>query len=91
MDEIPGTARAFAALELRYDGPLPEPIRRIAEHGSAAHWRLVEATGQGGLFAALIRDQMEAIRRCRGAGSIPPHLMADLALYRRRWQWWSRR
>jgi hypothetical protein len=81
---------AMAALEWRYDGPIPEPLRKIARYGSADRRLLLEAEGQADLFAALTRDQIAAIRRARSDGPIPSRLLADLKLYRGQECWWRR-
>jgi hypothetical protein len=78
----------LAALERRYDGPIPEPLRQVARLGSVERALSIEAEGQTDFFAALIRSQIEAIRSARRAGSIPPRLLADLKLYRRQEFWW---
>jgi hypothetical protein len=86
-------ARGLAALEVlerRYDGPIPEPLRQEAWFGSAGRRLLVEAEGQARFFTALVADQIEAIRRARQTGTVPPRLFADLKLYRRRELWWRR-
>jgi hypothetical protein len=83
--------RRLAELERRFDGPIPEPLRRIAALGSAERVLLLEAEGQAMFFRALIRDQIEAIRRHRkGRGGVPESLLRDLALYRRQELFWRR-
>jgi hypothetical protein len=81
---------ALAALERRYDGPLPQPVKLIAIHGSAARWSLIEAASEAEFFSALIRGQLRAVRLLRRRGPVPAALYADLRLYRRRRQWWRR-
>jgi hypothetical protein len=81
---------AMAALERRYDGPIPEPLRQIARDGSTDRRLLIEADGQTDFFTSLIRDQIEAIRRARRGGPIPGRLLDDLKLYRRHEFWWRR-
>ena len=79
----------LAALEARYDGPIPEPLRRTV--GASAPRTLAEAEGQARFFAALVRWQIDAIRRTRRAGgAVPERLFADLTLYRRQQCWWRR-
>ncbi|HEX4113731.1 MAG TPA: hypothetical protein VH020_14455 [Stellaceae bacterium] len=90
MAEVDPALGALAALEQRYDGPIPEPLKRIAIHGSAARRSFIEAASQAQFFSAMIRGQLEAIRRSRHGGAIPAGLYADLALYRRRRHWWRR-
>ncbi len=73
---------ALAELERRYDGPIPEPLRRNFRVFAESRL-LIDARGQADLFGALIRSQIEAIRRARRAGIVPGRLLADLKLYRR--------
>ena len=80
---------AFAALERRYDGAIPEAERRVARFGSAAAERLV-AEGQAAFFEALALGQIAIIRRRRRDGSFYPALTDYLAFYRRSWQRWRR-
>ncbi|MGH6982317.1 MAG: hypothetical protein ACREFC_14025 [Stellaceae bacterium] len=77
-------------LEQAYDGPLPEPLLRGSQYAAIEQRLLLEARAQTELFAALIRGQIEAIRRARGDGPIPSMLIDDLALYRRQEFWWRR-
>jgi hypothetical protein len=80
-----------AALERRYDGPIRERLRQIARLGSETRLLAAEADGQRDFFSALIRSQIEAIRRARrGGGPIPARLLDDLKLYRRQEYWWRR-
>ena len=81
---------AMAALEWRFDGPIPEPLRKIALCGSPGRRLLIEAEGQADFFAAMIRDQIEAIRRARRDGPVQGRLLADLKLYRRQEYRWRR-
>jgi hypothetical protein len=80
----------LAALERRYDGPIPEPLRQLAYFGSITGQRLAEADGQRDFFTRLVRDQLKALRRARRAGAESAGLAHDLAFYRRRRQWWRR-
>jgi hypothetical protein len=79
---------ALGALARRFDGPIPEPLRLIAQHGSARAVLLRRARRQEGFFAALIRRQLRAIALRRRDGSFYPALLADLALYRRQKRRW---
>ncbi len=79
---------AMSALERRYDGPIPP--RHSAFHGTPEARLYAEAVGQADFFAALIRSQIEAIRRARSNGPIPARLLDDLKLYRRQECWWRR-
>jgi len=81
---------ALAALERLYDGSIPEALRRAAPYERLEQMLLLEARGQTDLFAALIRNQIEAIRRARPDGPIPSMLLSDLALYRRQEIRWRR-
>ena len=78
----------LAALEQRYDGPIPEPLLRAARLGSPALAELLLAEGQARFFKGMAQGQLAIIRRRRGDGSLYPGLFADLALYRRRWRAW---
>lgn len=85
---------ALAELERRYDGPIPEPLRRAALLGSGREVQFRHAAAQAGFFAARARGQIQAIRLRRAAGSLLPGMVADLALYRRerrRWRGLARR
>jgi hypothetical protein len=80
---------ALAELERRYDGPIPEPLRRIARHGSGHVVRRLHAAGQAAFFTAMARGQIRAIRLRRRDGSFYPAMLEDLGLYRderRRWR-----
>jgi hypothetical protein len=88
LADSPDSLSVMAALERRYDGPVPEPLRQVARVGSADRRLLFDAEGQSDFFAALIRGQIEAIRRARRDGAIPARLFADLKLYRRQELWW---
>jgi hypothetical protein len=90
MVDIADALAAFETLERRYDGPIPEPLRRAARFGSAQRRLLAEAEGQARFFAALVADQIESIRGARRLGTVPPRLFADLKLYRRQELWWRR-
>lgn len=81
---------ALAELERFYDGPIPESLRNGAQYDNFSRHLLIEARAQTDLFAALIRDQIEAIRRARRDGPIPSMLLSDLALYRRQEMLWRR-
>jgi hypothetical protein len=85
-DPLPATA----ALERRYDGPIPPPLRLIAQLGSARAVRRLRAEGQAAFFTAMARGQLRAIRLRRADGSFYPALLADLALYRRERRRWRR-
>lgn len=82
---------ALAALERRYDGPIPEPLLRAARLGSPALAALLLAEGQARFFKGMAQGQRAIIRRRRADGSLYPGLFADLAFYCRRWRAWRRR
>ena len=82
---------ALAELEQRYDGPIPEPLWRLARFGSIKPLRLMEAESQAAFFTRLARDQHAALRHARRVGLVPTGLTHDLALYRRRRRWWRRK
>jgi hypothetical protein len=86
----PNSLAALAALERRFDGPIPTNLRLVARHGSAAAVELLFATGQAAFFRHLVRNHIEAIRRRRATGGDVVDLAADLALYRRQWRCWQR-
>lgn len=75
-------------LELRFNGPVPEPLRRAARYGSAMRLAVLEAEGQSAFFRAMTFGQIEIIRRRRREGSFYPTLLTDLGLYRERWRYW---
>jgi hypothetical protein len=79
----------MAELERRYDGPVPEALRRAARVGALAAY--LESAGQTAFFAAMVRGQIATIRRRRADGTVYPALFADLALYRREWRRWRQR
>jgi len=79
---------ALAALEQRYDGPIPEAARLVARHGSREAVALLAAAGEAAYFASLVTGQLRAIRRRRADGSFYPEMLDDLAFYRRERQRW---
>ncbi len=82
---------AMAELERRFNGPVPGPLRLLAQHGSAHRVLLLEAEAQAAFFEAMLRGQIALIRRRRADGSFYPALLADLVFYRRHWRHWRRR
>ena len=81
---------ALSDLERRFDGPIPEPLRRTTLLGhSLASLRLL-AEAQVCFFACLVRGQIATIRQRRRDGSFYQRLMADLAFYRERRRLWRR-
>jgi hypothetical protein len=50
----------------------------------------IRARGEAGLFRAMARGQIQAIRRRRDDGSFYPALADDLAFYLRQWRAWRR-
>lgn len=88
---LPETRRErLAALERRYDGPIPEPERLAAELGAPA-LALLLAAGNARFFRCMVRQQVATIRRRRAEGSFYPALIDDLLLYRACWRIWHRR
>lgn len=81
---------ALAELERRFNGPIPEPLRRAARLGSAERVELLHAEGQRAFFRSMLRGQVRIIRQRRLDGSFYPALLADLALYREGWRRWHR-
>ena len=79
---------ALAALERRYDGPIPTAERRQARLGAAAE--IIAAEGQAAFFKSMVLGQLAIIRRRRADGTAYPGLLDDLALYRRGWRRWRR-
>jgi hypothetical protein len=79
---------AFAELERSFNGPIPEPARLAARHGSSAIVLRMRAGGEAGFFRAMARGQIRAIRRRRDDGSFYPALAEDLAFYLRHWRAW---
>jgi hypothetical protein len=80
----------LAALERRYDGPVPEPELLLARFGSAAAVARLEAAGNTAFYRRLLRQQIALIRRRRADGTFYPALLADLRFYRERWRHWRR-
>ncbi|HEV2546306.1 MAG TPA: hypothetical protein VGU20_03130 [Stellaceae bacterium] len=81
---------ALSELERRFDGPIPELLRRSTLLGhSLLPLRLV-AEAQVCFFTSLIRGQIATIRQRRRDGSFYAQLVADLAFYRERRQLWRR-
>ena len=79
---------ALEVLERRYDGPLPEPIRRALRAGSPRRAARVQAEAETRFLAATIRHQLAAIRATRRRGRDDAPLCRDLAAYRRAWRRW---
>jgi hypothetical protein len=86
-----GEAHCLAALsdlERRFDGPIPEPLRRATLLGHSLLPLRLLAEAQVCFFASLVRGQIAMIRQRRRDGSFYQRLIADLAFYReRRWLW----
>ena len=80
------TLAAIAALERRYNGPVPEGLLLAARFGSAQSAELLLAEGQAAFFKTMVLAQIRIIRERRSDGSFYPALLADLALYRRCWR-----
>lgn len=81
----------LAHLERRYDGPVPEPERLIADFGSAATVQLLIAAGNAAFYRGLVRQQTATIRWRRATATAYPELLTDLLLYRDRWRYWRRK
>ncbi len=81
---------ALSELERRFDGPIPEPLRRAALLGQSLLPLRLLAEAQVCFFAALVRGQIATIRQRRRDGSFYEHLLADLAFYRQRRRLWRR-
>ena len=90
MPDGPDPLAELAALEGRYDGPVPEPALLIARFGSAALAQALYAEGQMAFFRHMMKGQLRIIRRRRREGSLYPGIAEDLRLYRRRWAHWRR-
>jgi hypothetical protein len=78
-----------AALESRYDGPIPPQVRAVARLGSPAMVLLVRARAEAAFFRAMVRGQVRTIRRRRADGSFYPALIDDLRLYLRYVRAWQ--
>jgi hypothetical protein len=76
------------ALERRYDGPVPEPIRRALRAGSLRQAERIQAAAETRFLAAAIRQQVAAIRATRRRGRDDAPLCHDLVTYRRAWRRW---
>jgi hypothetical protein len=81
----------LAQLERRYDGPVPEPERLLADFGSVGKVQLLVAAGNSAFYRGMVRQQIATIRRRRAAATAYPELLADLRLYRDRWRYWRRK
>jgi hypothetical protein len=81
---------ATAALERRYNGPVPEGLLLAARFGSADAADLLFAEGQAAFYKRMALAQLGIIRQRRGDDSFYPALLSDLALYRRCWRRWHR-
>ena len=78
---------ALSDLERRFDGPIPEALRRATLLGHSLSLRLL-AEAQVCFFSSLVRAQIATIRQRRWEGSSYPQLLADLAFYRERRRLW---
>ena len=85
------TLARLAELERRYDGPVPEHLRRAAHLGSAAAVEFLAAIGEACFWRSMVRGQIAIIRQRRSDGSWYPALVSDLRLYRDTWRFWHRR
>jgi hypothetical protein len=81
---------ALSDLERRFDGPIPEPLRRATLLGHSLLPLRLLAEAQVCFFASLVRGQIATIRQRRGDGSFYNELTADLAFYRARRRLWRR-
>jgi hypothetical protein len=81
---------ALSELERRFDGPIPEPLRRATLLGHSLLPLSLLADAQVCFFGALVRGQVATIRHRRRDGSFYEQLVADLAFYRERRQLWRR-
>jgi hypothetical protein len=82
--------RRLSELERRFDGPVPEADLSFVRLGSVTAIGQRRAETEIAFFAALVRRQIRAIRRCRAAGSLHSGLLEDLARYRRQRRAWRR-
>ncbi len=82
---------ALSALERRFDGPIPEPLREVVRCGSVERAEQLFALAQARFFREMVTRQVAVIRARRRDGSAYPSLADDLALYRRGWRLWHRR
>jgi hypothetical protein len=85
----PTPLRILDALERRYDGPLPPPLRDAALSGSADLALLYRARSETAFFSRLLLGEIEALR----AGAKPngsPGDCGDFAYYRRSRRAWRR-
>jgi hypothetical protein len=81
---------ALSALERRFDGPIPEPLRQATLLGHSLLPLRLLAEAQVCFFSSLVRGQIATIRQRRRDGSFYEHLVADLAFYRQRRRLWRR-
>jgi hypothetical protein len=81
--ERPPVLAALDALQNRFDGPIPEPLRAAALAGSALEAARIGAAADARFFAGVITRQLETIRQLRRAGRPVRTLINDLGFYRR--------
>lgn len=81
---------ALSDLERRFDGPIPEPLRRATLLGHSLLPVRLLAEAQVSFFAALVHGQIATIRQRRRDGSFYEQLVSDLAFYRERRRLWRR-
>jgi hypothetical protein len=83
---------AMAALEWRYDGPVPEALRRAARAGGAARLAAAEAMSRSALFNRLAQHARAALAQRRRTGAAPDAAAArDLDGHRRAGLAWRER
>ena len=72
---------ARAALERRFDGPIPPETAAAARFGSSAAALAARAAGEAHFFTTLARGHIRTIREARAARRPTGRLRATLALY----------
>lgn len=83
---------AMAALERRYDGPVPETLRRAARAGGAARLEASEAMSRSALFDRRAQHARAALAGRRQAGGMPDATASrDLDHHRRAGLAWRER
>jgi hypothetical protein len=78
------------ALELRFDGPIPESHRRAHRAGAPATAVRIKAEAELRFLKRRIGQHIDAIRASRSGQRDDTPLRRDLAVYRRAWQRWRK-
>lgn len=88
---MPNALEAFAELERRFNGPIPEMDQMIARHGSRRMVEILHAQAQAMFFREMATRQIKAIRMRRKDDSYYPSMTKDLMYYIAEWRKWKAR